>query len=575
MENKSLFCLGLVLCVIVFFSFSTKLPERQNFFFFSDGSSYFSIIQSLAYDFDLEYTRQDIIRIKEQFPRGPVGLFLKKGKDGKIYYAKSFVYPLIAAPFYRVFGVHGILLCNGLMLFFVILMGFFLLKQFHPQALSLKFILIFVLGSVTPVYIWWMQADLFNFFTLFAGLFFFFYPFHNRYWIYLSPVFFCLAAFRPPNIIPVGILFLGLLLEKKWKLFLRLAVFGLIFLSLLVLFNFWQTGEINYMGGERRSFHQNFPYEKPEYSFSEKINEPRMTADNYFERYFNSPHMFALNSLYYFFGRFTGMFIYFFPAFFIFILFYFQAKDRQDWFIFWGIIASILFYLLITPDNYFGGSGSVGNRYFLNIFPFFFFLGYKQRLMKYLAVPMIAAALFLSGIFADSHFHSNFARKAGVSFPINCFPAEKTQYQCLPSNENPRSFGKVIKTDEGDCLKLFILNDNYWPVDDNTIWTRKNYSLELFLEAEKPFHTLVLSLISKADQNIVSLQVEQQKRKMCLRKNQFNQIELKNLNGLRVNNKYVYSLKIKANRFYIPYFEESDNEDQRQLGVNIHFNMVQ
>ena len=37
-------------------------------------------------------------------------------------------------------------------------------------------------------------------------------------------------------------------------------------------------------------------------------------------------------------------------------------------------ITQTLFYILITPDNYFGGGGSLGNRYFLNIFPFFFFL---------------------------------------------------------------------------------------------------------------------------------------------------------------------------------------------------------
>ncbi|HSQ34992.1 MAG TPA: hypothetical protein VLQ89_03270, partial [Candidatus Binatia bacterium] len=167
----------LFLLFIIFFSFSTDLSTVKKGGFFSDESSYFSILQSLAFDGDLEYTRADIVRIREIFWVGPMGLFLKKGQDGRLYYAKSFIYPLAAAPFFRLFGTHGILLANGLMIFFILLMGFLLLRQHHDPLKSFAFTLIYLFASVAFIYIWWITADLFNFFVNFSGLFFFFYSF--------------------------------------------------------------------------------------------------------------------------------------------------------------------------------------------------------------------------------------------------------------------------------------------------------------------------------------------------------------------------------------------------------------
>jgi len=139
----------LFLLFIIFFSFATELPKTKKGGFFSDESSYYSILQSLAFDGDLQYTRADIIRIREVFWVGPMGVFLRKGHDGRLYYAKSFIYPLAITPFFRLFGTHGILLANGLMIFFVLLMGFLLLRQHHDPGKSFAFTLIYLFASIT------------------------------------------------------------------------------------------------------------------------------------------------------------------------------------------------------------------------------------------------------------------------------------------------------------------------------------------------------------------------------------------------------------------------------------------
>jgi hypothetical protein len=257
----------LFLLFIIFFSFATDLPKTKKGGFFSDESTYFSIIQSLAFDGDLEYSRADIVRIREIFWVGPTGVFLTKRHDGRIYYAKSFIYPLAVAPFFRLFGTHGLLLANGLMIFFVLLMGFLLLRQHHPQEKSFFFTIMYIFASITFIYIWWMTADLFNFFVNFAGLFFFFYYFKKPAWNSLAGLFFAAAIFsKPNNILHIGILFLLLLYQKDWKKLIGMALICLLVLSGLLYFSYSQTGAFNFMGGERRTFYGNFPFERPDFT---------------------------------------------------------------------------------------------------------------------------------------------------------------------------------------------------------------------------------------------------------------------------------------------------------------------
>ncbi|MEN8152561.1 MAG: hypothetical protein ABFR75_00935 [Acidobacteriota bacterium] len=558
----------LLLLFLIFFSFSTDIPTRQRGGFFSDESSYFSITQSIAHDFDLKYKREDIVRIKKIFRTGPAAFYLKKSKDGELSYAKFFAYPLFAAPFYKIFGVRGFLLFNGLMIFLSLLMGYIFLSKFHPKAKSFLFTLIFVLATVIPVYIWWITADLFNFFIMFTGLFFFFYPFTNKKWIYLSPVFFATAVFsKPTTLFPIAIIFLIILFNKEWKKFIILSLIALVISSGYLAIYYFQSGEINPMSGDRRSFHSKFPYEKPEYSFEKGF---KMSLDNYGKRFFLSLEVAVLNLFYYFFGRFTGMFIYFFPGVFILFFFFFQKKKREDWFILASIITGILvFILFLDPVNYFGGSGSIGNRYFFTLFPLFFFLGYRGRIFRFLLVPVVISIVFLSGIYMDMSYHSSFSRYAGLSFPINLFPPEKTQFDKLPTNENPRAFGRLIR-DGKEKYWVYFLNDNYHPINENSFWTYGKRSLELFLATEKEVKEFVLMLKNSPVQNSVVFKIENEKREIFLKPEQSTIKTLKNIRGLKMSNRYVYYLKFKSDNSYCPYFEETNSEDKRNLGIKVH-----
>ncbi len=150
-------------------------------YMFSDEAVYYMMAQSIAYDYDLEYTQQDLWRVyKEEWRAGPQGVFLTKLENGKIYYSKSFVYALFLAPFIAIFGFNGFLVLNMLMLLMMIWMGWAYLRQFNSQHISLIISLTFFLLSASFIYTFWLTPETFNMFCITSGMFLWLYKREQR-----------------------------------------------------------------------------------------------------------------------------------------------------------------------------------------------------------------------------------------------------------------------------------------------------------------------------------------------------------------------------------------------------------
>ena len=115
-KNPSTIAIFLIFTFFLGFSLFVNLPAINQGFLFDDQAVYYSMAQSLAQDGDLEYTKRDLSRYYEVFPSGPLGIFLKKAQNGKLFYAKSFAYPLFASPFIKLFGVNGALVFHSILL---------------------------------------------------------------------------------------------------------------------------------------------------------------------------------------------------------------------------------------------------------------------------------------------------------------------------------------------------------------------------------------------------------------------------------------------------------------------------
>jgi hypothetical protein len=181
-ENRKpvFIAVGLIFLFALGFSLFINLPVVVSHFLFADQAVYYAMTQSIAFDGDLEYTKKDLIRYYEDFNAGPQGIFLKKAKNGKIFYAKSWAYALFAAPFVRIFGYNGIYVFHSFLLLLVLMMGFSYLSLANPPIRSLAYILSFLFASVAAIYFVWISPDFFNLCLVFTIIFLWLYKIKRR-----------------------------------------------------------------------------------------------------------------------------------------------------------------------------------------------------------------------------------------------------------------------------------------------------------------------------------------------------------------------------------------------------------
>ncbi len=362
--------------------FSKSIPG-----FFGDASTYYSLGHSLAEDFDFEFRREDLVRVWREFPSGPEGIFLKRGRDvrgvqfsstppffeissapdpeaERLYYAKGFIYPLFAAPFVWLFGTNGFLVLHAVLmtLSFACAYGF-LVARSSPIA-SLVFAAAFLLISVAPVYMVWLTPDFFNLAVVLVGYFFWAYKEvlaesttacigrWREAWVItprsdiVAAVLLGIATFsKPTNILLIGPVLVLLAWRRQWRrAFTTSAVFGAVVGGLFAL-NVAITGEWNYQGGEDRgTFYSmdpdgpgprigGFPFQTAQHSFDTTgmIRETNRVPVEVLATGDALLQVFPRNVAYFFFGRHTGFVPYFFPGAVAILLFLLVARQRPLW----------------------------------------------------------------------------------------------------------------------------------------------------------------------------------------------------------------------------------------------------
>jgi hypothetical protein len=381
---------------------SVDLPSRTGGRFWSDGATYHAMARSLAEDFDLRYEVKDLLREQREFERGPGGILLKRGsggltlasrfpfmrrvrpEEGVLYYAKSFFYPLVAAPFVRFLGTRGLLLTNALSLAVALLLGYSELRRKTGGWAALFAVLALFLATVTPIYLLWLTPELLNLAVVTGAL-----VAWRRDRPLLSAVLLGLAVYsKPTNAILALPLGLEPLLDGRrgwpsrlWESSRRAAVLAgtaLVFFGINVAI----TGEWNYQGGERKTFEGCFPYASAEATFEhcgewmttehlgplvgregegDRSGQPLSRAE--------VRASFLWNLVYFWIGRFGGALPYDAPALLALVLFLIWDRTRPGWLALATLLLSAVAYIFIIPANWYGGGAALGNRYFTNLLP--------------------------------------------------------------------------------------------------------------------------------------------------------------------------------------------------------------
>jgi hypothetical protein len=507
--------------------------------FFGDAATYYSMGHSVAADFDLEFRREDLVRVWREFPTGPEGIFLKRGRDvqgvslssappffeitsapdpdqERLYYGKGFIYPLLAAPFVWLFGTNGFLVFHALLMTISFACAYAFLVARSAPLPSVVFAAAFLLLSVAPVYMVWLTPDFFNLAVVLIGYFFWCYkevapgPIANsssrrrQDWL-MSPradviaaVFLGIAAFsKPTNILLIGPPLALLFWRRQWLRGIGAGTaFAVVFVGLFA-WNVALTGEWNYQGGEDRgTFYSSdpddggprvggFPFQTAQHTFDTTgiVRETNRVPVEVLATPDALLHVFRRNIAYFFFGRHTGFVPYFFAGAVAMILFLWRARQRPlwQWLTLAAGLGSAVALILYMPYSYSGGGGPVGNRYFLGVYPVFLFVTPPLATVTAPLIAVVGSAIFTAQLLLNP-FTVSFRPSDHVkSGPYRWLPAEMTLLNDLPMNVTP---SKVKQPLGGvPAVTAYFLDDNVFPREHDAFWVRGQSRAEFLLRA--------------------------------------------------------------------------------------------
>lgn len=585
--------------------------------FAGDAATYYTLGQSLAHDLDFEYQRDDLARVWKEFPSGPEGIFLKRGSDGRIYYAKAYIYPLAAAPFIWLFGTNGFLVLNALLMTLCFACAFaFVAARSHPVA-ALIFAFAFLFVSVVPVYMVQLGPDFFIFAIVLIAYFFWCYkevggPPANRpnalrtRWLLaprsdtMAAILLGVATFaKPTNVGLIMPLLVSAALRKQWIRVAKISsVFGGVVIALFAL-NIALTGDWNYQGGERKTFYGagdgtfngGFPYQNEASTF-DSVGLGRVGGGSFGVLFTRDAllEVFPHNVGYFLFGRHTGFGAYFLPGLMAVLLFLLATRDRAMWQ--WltlaaGVITAVVL-LIYMPFTWSGGGGPVGNRYFLGTYGVFLFLVPRMQTSAAGLITTALSALFVAPILSGPLQATRNPAEHAKTGLFRWLPTELTMVNDLPINNGPSSRFRQPLGGAPPILGYF-LDDNVFNREGDAFWVRGESTADILLRARIQteadvagvqmsrslrIEKLTAILETGPKPNRVVISTGGDRRVVDMAPSSQQTIELAMPHGMpykydpRFPTNYVYSVSISSSTGFVPMFENGAN-DSRFLGVMV------
>jgi hypothetical protein len=595
--RPGLIAAALFLCVYGALALTVDFPHAA-YGFKSDEATYYMMAYSLTEDGDLSYTRTDLERVWREFPSGPTGVFLKTGRTisgapdpdpNRLYYGKSFIYPLFAAPFVKMFGTNGFLVLHALLVPLVIFCGYVFLHARAGAAVSVLLATGFVMASVVPVYFVWLMPEVFNFSLVFLAYFCWLYkevadpdrPPRQLQWLFTprsDVVAAALLGIATFSKVTNALLFAPMLLWVLWKrrrFMAATTVFALIAGGLFAI-NLAVSGDWNYQGGNRNTYSAEFPFQNQVPTAELGL---RTSREDFRTNIIFNPRTFtsnlAHNLEYFLVGRHTGLVGYFFPAVFATIAFLIAPRRRPGWqwlVLVAGLLQGLIF-IVTTPYTWSGGG--VGNRYF--------FSGYGVMLFVLPPIESVAAgfaewaigALFVAPMVLNPFVASFRPAENAKSGPLRMFPVELTLVNDLPVNNDPEHFRLWFgDTGQGDpgFLVYFLDNNAYGREADKSFWTRGGERADFIIKTDRPIRRATFTLTSGPRASDVRITIGGRKQDVHLDPEQSRDLVFTMPAGLPYE-KEVQALAwlatIKSSSGFTPIFFDPKSTDSRYLGVRV------
>jgi hypothetical protein len=427
-----------------------------------DEATYLMQAESLAFDFDLTYSRNDFDRFVAHRGLRPEGLILQSGDSEKATFGKPFFYALYLAPYVRLAPVRGPFVANAVLLALAALAAAWTLRR-RLGASAPLWIAVAVFASVTFVYTFWAHADLFLMCLTALALALVDAGREGTGKRYLEIVRWSVAgilvaivAFSRPM---YAVLFLPLVAAlynktrghagaaRPWRLEAMAMAAGALTLVLSAgAMHQSLTGSWTSYGAVRGGFYSYTGFPEVDLAagsdWRESLggNRAWLKPSEVVEKKVRVS-LWGWNSLYLLAGRHVGFLPYFLPLFLaVFLGRPIAARPQGAWS--WSLVLAaglcLAAFLHLRPFNFWGGGGAVGNRYFLPLYPLFWFLPRRPLRVPWLVGSVVVAGLFLAPLWLSPRAFPLFD---GTTYryvsPVAqcCLPYETSQSHLKPSGQ--------------------------------------------------------------------------------------------------------------------------------------------
>jgi hypothetical protein len=405
-----------------------------------DEATYLMQAQSLAWDRDLRYSRQDYDRFVEQWGTRPEGLILQSGDGGHtLTYAKPASYAAWIAPFLRLSPTRGAALGNALLLALAAVAAASALEKRLGVAAPL-WVAVWIFASVAFAYVFWVHSDIFLMSLTALALALTYSAVEESRtrgalrWLAVGALLALVTLSRPfygTLLLPVA---LAIPPRQRRLGFSALIVAAGVCLAASSFTSLAEADAWTPYGGERQSFDSNTGFPEVELAtdgwkaqIAARGSRTWKAADEFDAR------QSAWNVLYSLVGRHVGVLPYFLPL--LLGLIAFRRGEGRGLLIAAVLVAAAAF-LLTRPFNFYGGGGAIANRYFLPLYPALWFAAGRPMRASWAVLAAALAAPFLWPLWTQPHaffLDEDGGYRYVSGFTRRFLPYETTQSHLKPS----------------------------------------------------------------------------------------------------------------------------------------------
>jgi hypothetical protein len=599
------------IAVLAMFAFAAAISVdvvRIGYGVKGDEATYVAMALSAAYDHDLRYERRDLERFWGLYRSGPEGLFLKRGSawhlrlkgappfvqvartpenPNRLYFAKAFAYPLAAAPFVRAFGLNGLFVLQALIAVTVVACGYAFVAATSSQLSALLYALAFVGASVVPLYAVFLTSDLFNFGLVFIAYFLWLYkevaPAQGGRFLrtdrsdFAAAIILGIASYsKLTNALLVAPIVLLLWARRRFQAGTAVAVVFAAMLAAMLALNLWVTGELNYQGGDRKTFYGRFPFDTPEASW-DRVGIVSATDDADTKTVFDRGEVVrrtARNVEYFLIGRHSGFIPYFFPGFIATLLWLLSRERKCVWrlLVFVALGVSVAGLLIFFPYSWNGGGGPPGNRYFLSLYPVLFFLTPPLGSLVGPIVAWAGGALFTAHMLVNPFATGKFTYLAFERGAARRLPVELTIANDLPVRLSTSPIRARIPYGHDPEMLLYFLDQNAFPPEPPGMWVAGGRRAEIIVRSEERIDHLSITAESPIP---TTLTIAMGAAAVTVRIAPHSPVSFNvPASGIQVEQSYAYLLTALSSDGFVPHLMDPSSQDSRNLGALVRFAAV-